>query len=120
MCLGEVSHEQCLALLQEADVVVRSTFADGDAITIREALDLGVPVVASDAGCRPPGVVLFLKGDSQDLLAKLGHVLGSPGPRRGAAVGAAQSGHDLWQIYSELAPGSRTYATRPAPEGRAR
>jgi glycosyltransferase involved in cell wall biosynthesis len=120
ICLGEVSHERCVPLLQEADVVVRSTFADGDAITVREALDLGVPVVASDTAFRPPGVVLFRKGDSADLLAKLSQVLASPEPRSGATVGAAQSAHDLWQIYSDLDPGSRAYVTRPAPESRTR
>jgi glycosyltransferase involved in cell wall biosynthesis len=120
ICLGEVSHERCLALLQVADVVVRSTFVDGDAITVREALDLGVPVVASDTAFRPPGVVLFRRGDSQDLLAKLGEVLGARRGEREAAEGGARAGHDLWKIYSEVDPGSTCYAGRHAPEGRAR
>jgi glycosyltransferase involved in cell wall biosynthesis len=120
ICLGEVSHERCVSLLQEADVVVRSTFTDGDAITVREALDLGVPVVASDTAFRPRGVVLFRKGDSRDLLAKVSQVLASPESRSGATVGAAQSAHDLWQIYADLDSGSRAYATRSPSEGRAR
>jgi len=100
--LGEVSHERCLCLLQEADVVVRSTFADGDAITVREGLDLGVPVVASDTAFRPPGVVLFRKGDSRDLLAKLEQVLAIPAARGDIAPGAVTPAESLWGIYAEL------------------
>lgn len=102
VCLGEISHERCLRFLQEADVVVRSTFADGDAITVREALDLGVPVVASDAAPRPPGAVLFRKGEAGDLLEKLGQVLSTPAPRPQHTPNAGQAAEDLWRIYSEL------------------
>jgi glycosyltransferase involved in cell wall biosynthesis len=102
ICLGEISHERCLRFLQEADVVVRSTFADGDAITIREALDLGVPVIASDTAFRPAGVVLFRKGDAQDLLGKLRQVLSAPEVGRRHASNAGRPAEDLWRIYSDL------------------
>ena len=104
VCLGEVSHERCLAFLRAADVVVRSTFVDGDAITVREALAFGVPVVASDTDFRPDGVTLFRKGDVSDLVAKLGEVLAVPrvGSSR-PAPSQDQSARSLWQLYSELA-----------------
>lgn len=102
VCIGEVSHERCLGLLQAADVVVRSTFTDGDAITVREALDLGIPVVASDTGFRPAGVTLFKKGDSRDLRAKLEQVLGSTPPHLERGADSAQAGRELWRIYSGL------------------
>ena len=120
ICLGEVSHERCVSFLQEADVVVRSTFADGDAITVREALDLGVPVVASDTAFRPPGTVLFRKGDARDLLAKVRQVLRSTESRATRTLEATQSAHDLWQIYRDLDPVSRACTSRSAPEGRPR
>lgn len=103
-CIGEISHERCLGLLQEADVVVRSTFADGDAITVREALDLGVPVVASDTDFRPAGVVLFRKGDAVDLLDKLTGVLATPQTRVDRPSDPGQPGRDLWRIYREIGP----------------
>jgi glycosyltransferase involved in cell wall biosynthesis len=104
VCLGEVSHDRCLAFLRAADVVVRSTFADGDAITVREALAFGVPVVASVTDFRPEGVTLFRKGDVSDLVAKLSQVLAGPG----AGSSPPQTFHDhparsIWQLYSELA-----------------
>lgn len=46
-------------LWQASDVLVRATNTDGDAVAVREALSLRVPVVASDASVRPDGVVLF-------------------------------------------------------------
>ena len=103
-CLGEVSHERCLAFLRAADVVVRSTFVDGDAITVREALAFGVPVVASDTNFRPEGVTLFRKGDVSDLVAKLRQVLAAP--RAGSSPPLTphdQPARSLWQLYSELA-----------------
>lgn len=102
VCLGEVPHERCVGLLRAADVVIRSTFVDGDAITVREALALGVPVVASDTTFRPPGVVLFRKGDSRDLLAKLGQVLTAPRPRAEPPAAPLEPAQDLWRIYAEL------------------
>ncbi|HTC23147.1 MAG TPA: glycosyltransferase family 4 protein [Gemmatimonadales bacterium] len=108
VCLGEVSHDRCLAFLRAADVVVRSTFVDGDAITVREALAFGVPVVASDTAFRPEGVTLFRKGDVSDLVAKLRQVLAAP--REGSSPCTAsqdQPARSLWQLYSELAsPGA--------------
>jgi len=38
-------------------VYLRPTLTDGDAVSIREALDAGVPVVASNVVRRPRGVV---------------------------------------------------------------
>jgi glycogen synthase len=115
VCVGEVSHERCLGLLREADVVVRSTYADGDAITIREALSLGVPVVASDAARRPEGVLVFRRGDVQDLVAKLEQALAVSRDEVLRPGGADKPARDLWRVYSELlnldstlSPSSRT------------
>jgi glycogen(starch) synthase len=104
ICLGEVPHERCLAFIRAADVVVRSTFVDGDAITVREALAFGVPVVASDTDFRPDGVTLFRKGDVSDLVVKLGEVLAVPGAGSSPPPASQdQPGQSLWQLYFELA-----------------
>ena len=42
-----------------SDLYLRATTTDGDAVSIREALSLSVPVVASDASVRPEGTVIF-------------------------------------------------------------
>jgi glycogen synthase len=62
--LGELSREQALAVVAASDLFVRPTLADGDAISVREALAMGRPVVASAVGARPPGARLFPAGDA--------------------------------------------------------
>ncbi len=62
--LGELPRERALAVAAAADVFVRPTLADGDAISVREALALHRPVVASLVGARPAGILGFPAGDS--------------------------------------------------------
>ena len=56
---------------QKSDVFVRPTFMDGDAISVREAGTLGVPVVASNVGTRPEGTVLFEVGNKSQLVKQI-------------------------------------------------
>jgi glycogen(starch) synthase len=71
LLLGDVDHSTCLALMSRSHVFVRATLEDGDSTSVREALALGVPVVASHVGSRPPGTILFRSGDVHDLLSKI-------------------------------------------------
>jgi glycosyltransferase involved in cell wall biosynthesis len=66
------------AVVAQADVSVRPCHQDGDSMAVREALALGVPVVASRVGFRPEGTVLFEPGDSADLAEKLLKVFSGP------------------------------------------
>ena len=103
VCLGEVSHERCLALLAASDVLVRSTFADGDSMAVREGLALGVPVVASDTAYRPAGVWTFRKGDAGDLEARLTAALLEGRSRRSGDCPAESSEGAIWRVYREVA-----------------
>ena len=68
ICLaGNVEHEVTLHLINDADVLLRTTVFDGDAISVREALHLGTPVIATDNGMRPDGVELIMSGDHNGL-----------------------------------------------------
>jgi glycosyltransferase involved in cell wall biosynthesis len=59
ICLaGDVPHEATVRLIANSRVVLRTTRYDGDSISVREALALGTPVVATDTGMRPDGVRL--------------------------------------------------------------
>lgn len=69
--LGEIDHDQALAVLEAADVFVRPTRADGDAVSVREALALGCRVVASDVGHRPEACLIFPAGDAAALAVRL-------------------------------------------------
>ena len=54
-------------LFKHADLMVRPTNTDGDAISIREALYFKVPVVASDVTLRPNDCYLFKNRDINEL-----------------------------------------------------
>ncbi len=71
LLLGDVDHDTCLAVMSRSSVFVRPTLEDGDSISVREALALGIPVVASRVGSRPPSAILFQPGDVEDLFSKL-------------------------------------------------
>lgn len=58
-------------LIEKSDLVVRATNTDGDALTIREALFMGKPVLASDVVKRPDGTHLFESRNSDDLFIKI-------------------------------------------------
>ena len=73
--VGDIPHNECLCLISKANVFVRPTFADGDSISVREALALKIPVIASDCAQRPAGTVLFETGNSRDLVERLECVL---------------------------------------------
>ncbi len=51
-------------LLKNVDVFVRNTSTDGDALSVKEALYLGLPALCSDVVDRPDGVILFSYSDN--------------------------------------------------------
>ncbi|HZX94471.1 MAG TPA: glycosyltransferase family 4 protein, partial [Myxococcales bacterium] len=68
---GEIPRARALALMAACDVFVRPTLADGDSVSVREALALGRPVVATSVGHRPDGVRLVPPGDAAALAEAL-------------------------------------------------
>jgi glycogen synthase len=99
LLLGDVDHDTCLALMCRSDVFVRPTLQDGDSISVREALALGVPVVASRVGSRPPGAILFEPGDVDDMVSKLD--LAWAAGRSEASATAVPVNH-LLEIYGQV------------------
>ncbi len=58
-------------IYQSSDLFLRPTNTDGDAVSIREALWAGTPVVASDIVPRPEVCVVFKSRDMNDFEAKV-------------------------------------------------
>jgi glycosyltransferase involved in cell wall biosynthesis len=80
--LGELSPSRALAVIRAADVFLRPTGTDGDALTVREALALGVRCVASDAVPRPAGVVTYAGGRADECARAIELALTLPAPTR--------------------------------------
>lgn len=86
---------------QAADIYVRPTLDDGDAVSIREAMYLGVPTVASDVVGRPAGCLTYKGGDAADLARVLLNVAADlPGNRKKVAENKPlEAVDDLVQVY---------------------
>ncbi|MDQ3907216.1 MAG: glycosyltransferase family 4 protein [Acidobacteriota bacterium] len=82
MLCGDVPNEVALRTVAASDVFLRTTHYDGDAISVREALHIGTPVVATDNGMRPAGVHLIPVGDRRALVESVEARLAEPRARR--------------------------------------
>ena len=83
MLAGNVEHGIALHLMERADIMLRITKFDGDAISVREALFLGTPVIATNTGTRPVGVNLINSSREEDLVEAVSSVPGKNGIQRG-------------------------------------
>ena len=68
---GDVEHSVTLNLINDADILLRTTLFDGDAISVREALFLDTPVIATDNGMRPEGVRIIPVHDAKALVDEI-------------------------------------------------
>jgi len=77
---GDIPHASTMQAIERADVMLRTTLYDGDAVSVREALHLDTPVIASDNGMRPPGVHLIPKSNLSALEHAILEVMENPRP----------------------------------------
>jgi glycosyltransferase involved in cell wall biosynthesis len=75
MLAGDLPHDEFLSLLTRTRMYIRTPSKDGVCSSVLEALSLRVPVVASENGTRPAGVVTFKPNDAEDLAARVSDVL---------------------------------------------
>ena len=95
---GELHRDRALGLMAASDVFVRPTLADGDSVSVREALALGLRVVATAVGHRPPEVRLVPPGDVGALADALVS-LAETGPRPPAPPVAVDSLERILSLY---------------------
>jgi len=84
--LGDLDRPRALAVMAASDLFVRPSRADGDALSVREAVALGKRVVASDVGARPPEARLFTAGDPRSLAETIFHAIGTLATTTGTAT----------------------------------
>jgi glycogen synthase len=99
---GELRRPAALAVMAASDVFVRPTLADGDSVSVREAVALGRTVIATSVGTRPKEAILVPPGDVVALAAALVKA-GEPVPvLRVAQGGAGQPNGDCVRRLLEL------------------
>jgi glycosyltransferase involved in cell wall biosynthesis len=74
LLLGNLKHDEFLTLMTRCFVCLRTPACDGVAASVLEAIALGVPVVASENGRRPAGVITYADADVEDMFSKLAFV----------------------------------------------
>lgn len=79
LLLGNLVHDDFLTLLTRCSAYLRSPACDGVAASVLEALALKVPVVASENGRRPAGVITYRDEDAADMCAKMIYVVENDG-----------------------------------------
>jgi glycosyltransferase involved in cell wall biosynthesis len=91
-------------VLVRSTALLRPTVTDGDSVSIRDALWHGIPVVASDAVPRPPGVRTFRNRDPRDLWRVTSGVLESLDRIRAevAALPRRDSFDDVVEVYRSM------------------
>jgi glycosyltransferase involved in cell wall biosynthesis len=75
LVLENLPNAETLFVLSKSNVFLRPTLYDGDAISVREALAIGTPVIASKTDFRPEGTLLFEKGDIMDFIRRINECL---------------------------------------------
>ena len=75
LLLGTLSHDEFLTLLLRCTAKLRTPACDGISASVLESLALGMPVVASENGRRPAGVVTYREMDAADMCQKLEHLM---------------------------------------------
>lgn len=99
---GNVPRAATLNVLTKSDLFLRTTWYDGDAVSVREALQFDVPVIASDNGMRPAGVNLIPPRDRQALVDAVANILTTPRPPRLAKPATFENMERVLELYKEL------------------
>jgi glycosyltransferase involved in cell wall biosynthesis len=71
LLLGNLTHDEFLTLMSRSFASLRTPGCDGVAASVLESLTLGIPVVASENGRRPAGVITYDEMNADDMVAKL-------------------------------------------------
>jgi glycosyltransferase involved in cell wall biosynthesis len=91
-------------ILDRCDVFLRPTNTEGFGVSIVEAFDVGLPVVASDAAKRPEACVVFKNRDADDLAEKIAWTLEHRDDvaARSRANQFEDSYHDILNVYHRM------------------
>jgi glycogen synthase len=108
---GDMPHAVTLRAIAESELFLRTTLYDGDSVSVREALHMRVPVIATDNCMRPGGTHLIPASDIESLSEAIEQQLSqSNRPPRAAKPAACEkeaSGKEenleaVLNIYREL------------------
>ena len=101
-------------LWRRSSVHLRPTVTDGDSIAVREALALGVPVVASDTAPRPPACGQFPSRNLEAFVKAIGAALTNPPDLRCDADSVSEAHlQAILRQYQKAVPGRSAEFEKP-------
>jgi glycosyltransferase involved in cell wall biosynthesis len=107
MLCGDIPHETTLRAIERSNLFLRTTWYDGDSISVREALHLGIPVIATDNGMRPPGVHLIPKSDAAALCLAVEACLNGAAKSASPSATGTENLEAVLRLYTDLLENSR-------------
>ena len=103
---GDLPHAATLAAITRSDLMLRTTWYDGDALSVREAIHFGLPVIATDNGMRPEGVMLIPARSLDALVSAIENALARPRSSISSGVGGAPTENrnleEVLTLYMQL------------------
>jgi glycosyltransferase involved in cell wall biosynthesis len=99
---GDVPHPETLCAIRDCDVFLRTTHFDGDAVSVREALHLGVPVIATENGMRPTGVLPIPVADLAALETAIEQCLNGDVKREPHGGSGEENLQTVLELYQEV------------------
>jgi glycogen(starch) synthase len=97
----DVARLDFIRMLAKSELFVRPTYADGDSLALREALDAGCKVVASDCVARPAYVNTYRTGDVGHLRERIVAVLKDEMPQTFHAAAGDHAYQALLDLYAK-------------------
>jgi glycosyltransferase involved in cell wall biosynthesis len=92
-----------MRMMSVSDLFLRTTLHDGDSISVREALYLGIPVIATDNSMRPDGVVLIPASDPIALQQAIENCLMNDAAQISSGENGEENIEAVLNLYKELA-----------------
>jgi glycosyltransferase involved in cell wall biosynthesis len=99
---GDVPHPGALRAIAESDLFLRTTLYDGDSVSVREALFIGTPVIATDNGMRPEGTHLIPCSDPDALRQAIERMLAQSAPELSYGEAGERNIEEVFELYTEL------------------
>jgi glycogen synthase len=99
---GDVPHASTMLAIVQSRLMLRTTLYDGDAVSVREAIHLGTPVIATDNGMRPTGVRLIPKSNLRSLLEAIDQQLMTERPAQPPSAADESNLQAVLDLYQNL------------------
>lgn len=99
---NDVEHPITLHLINDCDILLRTTKFDGDAISIREALHLDTPIIATDNGMRPEGLFLIPKENKEKLVEAIIEVGSREKTVKAQKTDDRKNIEDVLRVYQQI------------------